>query len=150
HVVFTIVITEYGRVDGIAAFDGLRLRGEWAGRVVAYRHTDLEAAVGTLGREVEVIFAIFGGRIRGPHLTLSPGHILHVQRYTAVLSRTVRTVHPQYVVVLHAEVITVVIERDARINVVGWMEVEPATEAVRCRISGIDMGNQRLGNGLGR
>src|SRR5690606_2963252 len=119
HVVFTIVITEYGRVDGIAAFDGLRLRGEWAGRVVAYRHTNLDYAVGSVDREVSVLFAFCGGRVRGPSLPISPWHILRVTRYTAVLSWTVRCAHPQYVIVLHAEVIPVVIETDARGNVVG-------------------------------
>jgi len=57
-----------------------------------------------------------------PSLAAGPGDVLYVERYTVVSSFEV-VVDAKYVIVLHAEVIAVVIEGNAGVDVVAGVDV---------------------------
>ena len=72
-----------------------------------------------------------------------------MQRRAAVHHFTVRGVHAQDVVIDHPEMAALVVERRACIDVVRGIDVQPPLEHVRRWIGGVDVRDQRLGDGAG-
>jgi hypothetical protein len=52
-------------------------------------------------------------------------------------------------VVLHSEVIAQIVERDARLNIMGGVDIEAAIENMCGGVGGEDMTDQWLGDGFG-
>ena len=147
HVEGAVDVLEHRRIDRIAAFDRLRLGHEGTGRVLADGDADLEDAVRALGREVQVVLAVLAGGIRRPHLALGPGHVLHVEGDAVVHGLRAGMLEREDVVVLHREMVAVVVEGDAGLDVVRGIDVDPAVEDVGGRVGGIDVRDERSGDG---
>src|SRR5690554_749173 len=143
-IISTVVISKYRRIDRVAASNGFRLRSERPGWVIAYRNTYLENTVGTLGREVKIVFTVFGGSVRRPHLALCPRYIFHMQCHATIYGGAIRRVHGQYVVILHSEMIAVIVKRDSGINIVRRIDIDFSVKYMSRWIGGINMGYQRL------
>ena len=125
----SVVVLECAGVDAHGTADGLRLGLEGAFRTVGHRHTEVETAVVVLGGEDEVVLAVFLHHIAVPQLFLRPGHILHVENHTMVGGfALLDVVEGEYMVVLHLEMATVVVETFAAVPVVRGINVQAAVE----------------------
>src|SRR5690606_6991918 len=109
HIVGAVIVGKHGRIDGIATLDRLWLWLEGARRRITNGYTDLENTVAAFGREIKIVFTVFGGRVGSPHLPLGPGYIPHMQRHAVIHSFAAGAIERQHVVVLHAKMIAVVI-----------------------------------------
>ena len=145
-----VVGGEYGRVNRVGSGDGLRLGDERAFGAIAHRHADLEYAVGAFCGEVQISLAVALCRIRCPHLPLRPGHIAHMQHLPEVFHRRTWMRHAQHVVVGHVEMRAVVAEGHAGIEVVRGIDIQRTVEYMCGRVGGVEVGDQRCGNGGAR
>jgi len=72
----TVLIDEAGRVDAVAALDGLGFGGEGPLGLVADGNADTEDALLVACREVKVVFAVLLGTVGGPKLFGDPWDVL--------------------------------------------------------------------------
>ena len=93
--------------------------------LVSNGNTEVEHAIIVLGREYQVVLAVFLYDIVIPHLFLSPCHILDIENHAMVGSLVVlHIIEREYVVVLHLEVTAIVVEGMTCLTVVGGVNIQ--------------------------
>ena len=126
---------EHARVDAEDAFDGLRLRNEWALGTVCYSHTHGKtASFSRSRREIEIVLPVSVNAVGRPHRI---GVRSHPRNF--VLSDNHSVIRPigqilrrEHMVVLHAKpVLTLTL---GRINVVRGVQIHLSIEHTRSRV----------------
>lgn len=130
EVCLAVVVDEGGRVDAVASRDGgwFWLEGSVWGR--AYGDSDSEDSFLVPGWEVEVVFAVFGGGVRGPELFGDPGDVFGGEDDAVVCHGPADGGEGEDMVVVHVILVAIVVEFDVCFAVVGGIDVELALEDV--------------------
>ena len=117
------------------------LRDERTLRFVGNGHTEVELAVVVLGREDEVILAVFLNNVAVPHLFLYPCHLILVENDAVVGNFAgLNIVERQHMIVAHLEVAAVIVEHVLALTVMTGVDVQAVVKHVGCRVGHIVAG----------
>ena len=140
-----VVVDERGRVDAEGSLDGLRIRDKGALGLVTLGHADAEDALLVAGGEVQVVFPVLRGGVRGPELLAHPRDVLGPEDDAVVrhlARRGVQAGRGEDVVVGHVVLVAIVVELDVGLAVVGGVDVDAVVEDVGGGVCGEDVGDE--------
>lgn len=136
-----VVIPEDAGVDAVGAPYGVLLRREGPLRPFGNGHTQAELAATILGREYQVVAAVFLHHIAVPHLLLHPGHLLLVEDNTVVGGMPLlNVVKREHVVVAHLEVPAVIVKDIVALAVVAGVYIQSVVKHMAGRVGHIVAG----------
>ena len=105
----------------------------------------MEDAIGILGREIEIVFAILVGCVRGPHLLGGPGYIVDIQRDVMNGHLAADFVHGQDDIVAHGILTAKIVFGDARVIIMARIHIDAAIiPDMDTGVCGEDLADQRL------
>lgn len=136
-----VVVDEAGRVDTVAARDGLRVGRE--GTLGPIRDSDADAkdVLRVTGWEIEVVAAIALRSIGRPHLLGYPGNVIGAEGYSVVGDGGgwIQRLRAEDVVVGHVVLVAIVVEGNVGLAVVRWVDINLAIEDVGGRVGRVDV-----------
>ena len=107
------------------------LGNERALRLIGDSHTKMEHTVVVLGRENEVILAIFLDDIIVPHLFLGPLHLIHMKNHAVIGNLTIFNIlHRNDMIVFHLEMTAIIVEGSTCLPVMRGIYIEFAIKYI--------------------
>ncbi|OPZ96871.1 MAG: hypothetical protein BWY72_01469 [Bacteroidetes bacterium ADurb.Bin416] len=139
----SIFVGQYGRINAVTAFHGIWHGSERAFWFIRHGHTNAENIRLVFQGIIHKVSAIFTRHIVVPQLTASPGNIGHLE-YDAMVGHGFAFYVPgrKHVVIVHVEMVTVVVFRNARFSVMRRVYIQGVTEYMHGWIGHVVAGDQ--------